>query len=81
MVVVNNVINVWKDERMINTRANDVFVMNPLLYSDSEKYIWIGFSEIEHKEAQRMFVYLLQMNIYIDGFVTSDSKLSGLKIQ
>lgn len=80
MVVVNNVINVWKDERMINTRANDVFVMNPLLYSDSEKYIWIGFSEIEHKEAQRMFVYLLQMNIYIDGFVTSDSKLSGLKM-
>lgn len=78
MLLENEAIDARKEERMINVSANDVLVMNPLLYSSLNKYIWIGFSDTEHKEAQRMFNCVIRMNIYIDGFVTKDSQLNGL---
>lgn len=65
---------------MLNAGADGVLIINPLLYSDFEKYIWIGFSDQEHREAQRLLISLMQMNIYIDGFVTNDLQLSGLKM-
>ena len=40
--------------------AEELLVLNPLLYDDLEKYIWIDDSYEAHCNAQILFHYLLQ---------------------
>ena len=47
------------------------YILNPLLYSDLDKYIWISDSYEEHRSAQQMFDYLMKRNIYVKGFATN----------
>lgn len=50
--------------------AKELWVDNPILYADVEKYIWISNSADAHKAAQKLFIYFLQRKIYVKGFVT-----------
>lgn len=60
--------------------AEELLILNPLLYSNTKKYIWISDSYEEYRNAQAVFAYLLKENIYIEGFVTRTSSLIGLKL-
>ncbi len=65
---------------MYGLEAKELWIENPLLYTDVEKYIWISNSYEKHKEAQNLFSYLLQKEIYIHGFVTDSPFMVGLKM-
>jgi len=56
---------------MYGIEAEDFLILNPLLYSDLDKYIWISDSYEEHRSAQQMFDYLMKRNIYVKGFATN----------
>ena len=60
--------------------AEELLVLNPLLYDDLEKYIWIDDSYEAHCNAQILFHYLLQKHIYINGFASRTAYLIGLKL-
>ena len=58
----------------------NLLVVNPLLYGEVDKYIWIGVSFEEHRQAQRLFDYLMKRNIYIKGFATNAEALFSLSM-
>lgn len=60
--------------------AQELLVINPLLYSNYDKYIWIDDSLEECRNAQCLFDLLLRRNIYIKGFASKSSSLIGLKM-
>lgn len=60
--------------------AQELLVINPLLYGDVDKYIWIDNSVDECRNAQYLFDYLLRRNIYVKGFVSKSPLLIGLKM-
>ena len=60
--------------------AKELWIENPILYTDIEKYIWISNSYEKHKEAQNLFSYFLRKKIYIKGFVTDSQSMVGLKM-
>ncbi len=60
--------------------SKELLVINPLLYSDMNKYIWISESFQEYREAQRLFDYLMKKNIYISGFATDEKSLVDLRM-
>ena len=59
---------------MYGIEAEDFLILNPLLYSDLDKYIWISDSYEEHRSAQQMFDYLMKRNIYVKGFAEEKSQ-------
>lgn len=65
---------------MINVEAKEFLIMNPLLFCDLDKYIWIDDSFEAHRNAQCLFDYLLRRNIYVKGFVSRSTRLVGLKM-
>lgn len=65
---------------MWDKEAEALFVPNPQLYNESEKYIWISDSKRDHRNAQFLFDYFLKYSIYINGFVTETTKLFDLKM-
>lgn len=65
---------------MSDLKAQELLILNPLLFSDLGKYIWINNSFEEHREAQRLFDYLLKKNIYINGFATDHNSMVGLEM-
>lgn len=65
---------------MLGLEAEELWIDNPLLYTDVEKYIWISNSPEKHKEAQNLFYYFLRRKVYINGFVTDSSSMVGLKM-
>ena len=60
--------------------AKETWEMHPLLYSNLDKYIWIGDGEKEHGAAQRLFDCLMKRNIYVKGFAASSEALFHLKM-
>ncbi len=60
--------------------AKELLVLNPKLYSDLEKYVWISDSFKVHREAQRFFVFLLKKGIYVKGFATDTNSMFNLKM-
>lgn len=66
--------------KMVGTQAQELLVINPLLYSAEEKYIWIDESVDERRNAQCLFDYLLKRKIYVNGFVSKSKLLTGLKM-
>lgn len=60
--------------------AKEFLIANPLLNCDVEKYIWIDSFGRGQESAQRLFVFLMKKNIYINGFVTDETSLIGLKM-
>lgn len=61
--------------------SKEFLVPNPLLNDNSiEKYIWIGDSSEEHRNAQYLFGYFMKRNIYINGFATKLLSLVNLKM-
>lgn len=65
---------------MYGIEAEDFLILNPLLYSDLDKYIWISDSYEEHRSAQQMFDYLMKRNIYVKGFATNVQSIFHLKM-
>lgn len=65
---------------MQDKEAKALLVPNPMLHNNSEKYIWISDSAIEHRNAQFLFDYFLKCDIYINGFVTETTALFNLKM-
>lgn len=65
---------------MLNVVAEEFLVMNPLLNSNMDLYIWISDSLEEHEMAQKLFDYLMKRNIYIKGFATNKKLLLPLKM-
>lgn len=65
---------------MVSVEAETLFRMNPLLYGDADKYIWIDSSFEEHRNAQCLFDYLLRRKIYVKGFASRSTNLIGLKM-
>lgn len=57
-----------------------MFVPDSMLFSEQEKYIWIGDSGEEHKNAQYLFADFMHRNIYIKGFASSAPSLIGLSM-
>lgn len=60
--------------------AEDFLVINSLLYSDSDKYIWVGESLEERRNAQCLFDFLMRRNIYVKGFASRSPRLIGLRM-
>lgn len=60
--------------------AKDFLILNPLVYGDLQKYIWIDNTRIGYCEAQNLFGRLLQNHIYISGFASDDVSLVNLRI-
>ncbi len=65
---------------MDGIKAQDLLILNSLLYSDLKKYIWISNSWEDHRDAQRLFDYMLKKKIYINGFATETKSLVNLKM-
>lgn len=65
---------------MCTLEAKALWIDNPWLYTDVEKYIWISNSSDKHKAAQNLFSYFLKKKIYIKGFVTDSTSMVGLKM-
>lgn len=65
---------------MYGLETEELWIENPLLYTDVEKYIWISDTAEKHREAQNLFYYLLKKQIYIRGFVTDSPSMVGLKM-
>lgn len=65
---------------MVNEQAEELLIINPLLYSVTDRYIWIDESYGERRNAQCLFDYLLRRKIYVKGFATNASRLIGLKM-
>lgn len=60
--------------------SKEFLILNPLLYNEAKKYIWINDSQEEYLSAQQMFGYLLKNQIYVEGFATDVSYLENLKM-
>lgn len=60
--------------------AQELLLINPLLYSNFEKYILIDDSLEERRNAQCLFDFLLRKHIYINGFASESNALIGLKM-
>lgn len=60
--------------------AQELLLWNPLLYSDLKKYIWISDIYEVHRDAQRLFDYMLKIGIYIEGFASSAKSMINLKM-
>ena len=60
--------------------VKELLLFDPRIYSDLDKYIWIGDTYEEHMEAQRFFVCLLKKGIYIKGFATDKEPMFGLEM-
>lgn len=61
--------------------SKELLVPDPLLYEDGlEKYIWISDASDDHRNAQYLFGYLMQNNIYINGFVSESDSIIGLRM-
>ncbi len=60
--------------------AERFLIINPLIYDKKDKYVWINDTFQEHREAQRLFDYLMKKNIYIRGFATDAESLISLKM-
>lgn len=65
---------------MYGLEAKELWIENPLLYADVEKYIWISNSTDKHREAQDLFYFFLRKKIYVKGFVTDSLSMVGLKM-
>ena len=61
-------------------KAKELLVLNPLFYTNLDKYIWINDSFEAHRAAQRLFDYLFKRKIYIKGFATKAESMIGLKM-
>lgn len=65
---------------MVGKEAEQLLIINPLLYSVTDRYIWIDESLGERRNAQCLFDYLLRKKIYVKGFASSAPRLIGLKM-
>lgn len=65
---------------MENIAIKEPLTIDSLLKSKLEKYIWIGDSHEEHREAQRLFDYFLKKKIYINGFATNVKRMVNLRM-
>lgn len=61
--------------------SKELLVPSPLLEnSDIDKYIWISDSFLEHRNAQRLFDWMLKNHIYVRGFATDKESMISLKM-
>ncbi len=65
---------------MLRITAQELLLLSPLLYSDLKKYIWINDTYEVHRDAQRLFDYMLKIEIYIDGFASDAISMINLNM-
>ncbi len=59
--------------------ADQLFVLNPIVYSNLKKYIWFKDDWEQKEAALSVFCRFLVMEIYLDGFATDENEYIGKK--